>query len=152
MAHFLVRSYPTNTSTKLSKESSFTSNSLLKRSRSERVNWVVPNKGFVVKSFSSGSTSSAEEVGLVENNNIAKFDVNDGVKRDQDHNQFEYLASDFGWKVRRLAKNGEEIRNAARVQAEAFHEPALLFNDFFFDFFQVFLFGPLVVISFMGFV
>jgi hypothetical protein len=46
-----------------------------------------------------------------------------GVAKEED----EYLAREAGWGVRRMAQ----------VQAEAFHVPVALFNDFFFDFFKV---------------
>ncbi|XP_062159958.1 GCN5-related N-acetyltransferase 10, chloroplastic-like [Alnus glutinosa] len=48
----------------------------------------------------------------------------------------DHLVNDFGWKVRRLVEKADEMRMVARVQAEAFHVPVALFNDFFFDFFQ----------------
>ncbi|KAG2664237.1 hypothetical protein I3760_16G071500 [Carya illinoinensis] len=73
------------------------------------------------------STSSADqEVGLVGNGNSA---INaEGKSR--------YLVDEYGWKVRRLVVKEDEMRKAAQVQAEAFHEPVALFNDFFFEFFQ----------------
>ena len=48
-----------------------------------------------------------------------------------------YLAREAGWGVRRMGRVGEEMRRVAQVQAEAFHAPVPLFNDFFFDFFKV---------------
>lgn len=51
----------------------------------------------------------------------------------------EYLAREFGWKVRKLIEKEDDLRTVARIQAEAFHEPVFVFNDFFFYFFQVFL-------------
>lgn len=48
-----------------------------------------------------------------------------------------YLAREAGWGVRRMGRVGEEMRRVALVQAEAFHVPVALFNDFFFDFFKV---------------
>ncbi|KAH1052822.1 hypothetical protein AAZX31_08G235200 [Glycine max] len=50
--------------------------------------------------------------------------------------QFEYLVCEYGWKVRRLFENADEIKKASQVQAEAFHVPVSLFNDLFFQFFQ----------------
>ncbi|EMS66746.1 hypothetical protein TRIUR3_30433 [Triticum urartu] len=47
-----------------------------------------------------------------------------------------YLAREAGWGVRRMGRIGEEMRRVALVQAEAFHVPVALFNDFFFDFFK----------------
>ena len=51
--------------------------------------------------------------------------------------QIEYLVCDYGWKVSRLVEKADEIRKAVKVQAEAFHVPVALFNDLFFQFFQV---------------
>jgi hypothetical protein len=48
-----------------------------------------------------------------------------------------YLVTEAGWGVRRMGRVGEEMRRVALVQAEAFHVPVALFNDFFFDFFKV---------------
>lgn len=44
-----------------------------------------------------------------------------------------YLVNDCGWKwkVRRLVEKADEMRKVAHVQAEAFHVPVALFNDFF---------------------
>lgn len=132
MAH-LLRSYP-NTSIKFCTESSTRHNTLL-RKKSRRINLIaskeshseVRGRNLLVQSCSS-STSPAGELGLVESE--ATSPVNGKT-------ELEYLASEYGWKVRRLARIGDEIREAARVQAEAFHEPAFIFNDFFFAFFQV---------------
>lgn len=41
-----------------------------------------------------------------------------------------------GWKVRRMIETEQEMKKVAAVQAEAFHEPLLFFNDLFFEFFQ----------------
>ncbi|KAL6606556.1 hypothetical protein ACP70R_042209 [Stipagrostis hirtigluma subsp. patula] len=49
----------------------------------------------------------------------------------------EYLVRESEWGVRRMGRVGEEMRRVALVQAEAFHVPVALFNDFFFDFFKV---------------
>ncbi|XP_054812669.1 uncharacterized protein LOC129313508 [Prosopis cineraria] len=46
------------------------------------------------------------------------------------------LVCENGWRVRRLVEKDEEIRNAANVQAEAFHVPVSFFNPLFFQFFQ----------------
>jgi hypothetical protein len=48
-----------------------------------------------------------------------------------------YLTRTAGWGVRRMGRVGEEMRRVALVQAEAFHIPVALFNDFFFNFFKV---------------
>lgn len=85
---------------------------------------------FVVHSSSSSSTSSAEEVGLVGNRKCGEPEPAEG--------QFDrYLVNEYGWKVRRLVENTDEMKKVAQVQAEAFHVPVSLFNDLFFDFFQV---------------
>lgn len=70
--------------------------------------------------FSSSSTS----VGFVEGGGI-------------DEGQFGYLVSEFGWKVRRLIENEDEMREVVQVQAEAFHVPMAFFNEIFFEFFKV---------------
>ncbi|KFK22754.1 hypothetical protein AALP_AAs39978U000200 [Arabis alpina] len=51
--------------------------------------------------------------------------------------ELKYVVSQHGWGVRRLNRDDEdEIRRVSLVQAEAFHIPLALFNDFFFVFFQ----------------
>ena len=51
--------------------------------------------------------------------------------------QFGCLVNEYGWKVRRLVEEDGEMRKVAQVQAQAFHVPVALFNDLFFEFFQV---------------
>ena len=135
MAH-LLRSYPnTNTSIKFSSKPY----TLVKRpSKDLRFGHSEKPRNFALQSFSSSSRT--EGVGFVESNGTSSSS-NSAIKSNDNGDEFEYLASDFGWKVRRLGPIGEEIRSAARVQAEAFHEPALLFNDFFFEFFQVYIYS-----------
>lgn len=59
--------------------------------------------------------------------------------------ELKYLVSQHGWDVRRLNRDDEdEIRRVSLVQAEAFHIPLALFDDFFFMFFQVCLFFILI--------
>lgn len=55
-----------------------------------------------------------------------------------------YLARGYGWGVRRMVVVGEEMRMVATVQAEAFHEPVPLFNDFFLDFFRAEVLSALI--------
>jgi len=55
-----------------------------------------------------------------------------------------YLAREAGWGVRRMGRVGEEMRRVAQVQAEAFHVPVALFNDFFFDFFKAEVLSALI--------
>lgn len=135
MAH-LLRSYPnTNTSIKFSSKPY----TLVKRLNKDlRFGHSEKPRNFALQSFSSSSRT--EEVGFVESNGTSSSS-NSAIKSNDNGDEFEYLASDFGWKVRILGQIGEEIRSAARVQAEAFYEPAILFNDFFFEFFQVCLLG-----------
>ncbi|KAL3513518.1 hypothetical protein ACH5RR_026235 [Cinchona calisaya] len=55
------------------------------------------------------------------------------------NNRREYFGSllrEHGWHVRRMVETDEEMRKVAQVQAEAFHEPVILFDDLFFEFFQ----------------
>lgn len=49
---------------------------------------------------------------------------------------FGSLVTDVNWKVRRMMETDEEMRKVASIQAEAFHEPVILFDDLFFDFFK----------------
>ncbi|XP_051179616.1 GCN5-related N-acetyltransferase 10, chloroplastic [Lolium perenne] len=55
-----------------------------------------------------------------------------------------YLTRTAGWGVRRMGRVGEEMRRVALVQAEAFHVPVALFNDFFFDFFKAEVLAALI--------
>ncbi|RLM86115.1 hypothetical protein C2845_PM04G07390 [Panicum miliaceum] len=55
-----------------------------------------------------------------------------------------FLAREAGWGVRRMGRVGEEMRRVAQVQAEAFHVPVALFNDFFFDFFKAEVLSALI--------
>lgn len=59
----------------------------------------------------------------------------DGKEVEEDED--EYLVREAGWGVRPMGRVGEEMRRVAQVQAEAFHVPVALFNDFFYDFFKV---------------
>ncbi|KAG7025054.1 hypothetical protein SDJN02_13877 [Cucurbita argyrosperma subsp. argyrosperma] len=59
-------------------------------------------------------------------------------------NENAYLAAEFGWKVRKLIEEEDDLRTVARIQAEAFHEPVLLFNHFFFQFFQAEVLSALI--------
>lgn len=63
-----------------------------------------------------------------------------GVAKEED----EFLAREAGWGVRRMARVGEEMRRVAQVQAEAFHVPVALFNDFFFEFFKAEVLSALI--------
>ncbi|CAN6180291.1 unnamed protein product [Urochloa humidicola] len=55
-----------------------------------------------------------------------------------------YLAREAGWGLRHMGRVGEEMRRVAQVQAEAFHVPVALFNDFFFDFFKAEVLSALI--------
>ncbi|KAB1213172.1 hypothetical protein CJ030_MR5G021750 [Morella rubra] len=74
------------------------------------------------------STSSAEEVD----------------SRINAEGQFLCLVNDYGWRVRRLIAKADEMREVAKVQAEAFHVPVALFNDLFFGFFKAEVLSGLV--------
>lgn len=80
----------------------------------------------------SSSTSSSQL--SYADQNVGLQIESDGGKLEQ---QVEYLVCEYGWMVRRLIENKDETRQAAQVQAEAFHIPVALFNDLFFQFFQV---------------
>lgn len=76
--------------------------------------------------------STEQEMGMLE-----KID-GDQISNDSDgiiDDSF-YLVEELGWKVRRMVEEDIEMRKVANVQAEAFHEPVALFDDFFFRFFQ----------------
>jgi hypothetical protein len=53
--------------------------------------------------------------------------------------KIDFLVCEYGWRIRRLIMNADEIKMAADVQAEAFHVPVALFNNLFFQFFKVLL-------------
>jgi hypothetical protein len=57
-----------------------------------------------------------------------------------------YLVREVGWGVRQMGRVGEEMRRVAQVQAEAFHVPVAVFNDFFYDFFKVNMFPKLHIL------
>lgn len=66
-----------------------------------------------------------------------------GRWKDTDQEQPLYLASEYGWKVRRLEEEDQlEMRKVAQIQAEAFHQPIAFFDDLFFQFFKVSLLYP----------
>lgn len=129
MAHLLWGyGYP-NISRRLCAEPSLSGYSLVKGDSScSLINGKLKERNCVVQCCTN-STSSAEDVGNLVGN--GKSSINGKA------DQFGYLVSDCGWKVRRLAVRADEMREAAQVQAEAFYEPAPFFNDFFFHFFQV---------------
>lgn len=90
-------------------------------------------RGFVGKCCRSSSTpsiSSAEDQRVV--SMVGKVESGKGL--------FGCLVDEYGWKVRRLVEEDGEMRKVAQVQAQAFHVPMVLFNDLFFEFFQVFFF------------
>ncbi|KAI3783675.1 hypothetical protein L1987_42761 [Smallanthus sonchifolius] len=59
-----------------------------------------------------------------------------GGKYDDGEGQFGNLVKEYGWQVRRMVEEDDEMRSVANIQAEAFYEPVVLFNDVFFQFFQ----------------
>ncbi|XP_062188376.1 GCN5-related N-acetyltransferase 10, chloroplastic [Phragmites australis] len=63
---------------------------------------------------------------------------------EEQENDEEYLVRESGWGVRRMGRVGEEMRRVALVQAEAFHVPVALFNDFFFNFFKAEVLSALI--------
>ncbi|XP_057457058.1 GCN5-related N-acetyltransferase 10, chloroplastic [Lotus japonicus] len=87
-------------------------------------------KGLVLQCCSSSTSSSQLSYA---DQNVGLQIESDGGKLEQ---QVEYLVCEYGWMVRRLIENKDETRQAAQVQAEAFHIPVALFNDLFFQFFQ----------------
>lgn len=90
---------------------------------------------FQMQCCSTSSPSSAEEVELDTKVVEVEGSTKSGSCRGGDVSS---LVRVHGWHVRRMVQTEEEMRKVARAQAEAFHEPVILFNDFFFEFFQVF--------------
>ncbi|KAE8677520.1 Acyl-CoA N-acyltransferases superfamily protein, putative isoform 2 [Hibiscus syriacus] len=86
-------------------------------------------------STSSYSSSMSSAKASVELSGKAEED-NNGRWEDKEEQQPLYLASENGWKVRRLEENQYETRKVAQIQAEAFHQPMPLFDDLFFRFFK----------------
>ncbi|XP_008461923.2 uncharacterized protein LOC103500412 isoform X2 [Cucumis melo] len=66
------------------------------------------------------------------------------IRVSEEMGENEYLAREFGWKVRKLIEEEDDLRAVARIQAEAFHEPVLLFNHFFFQIFQAEVLSALI--------
>ncbi|PSS31812.1 Acyl-CoA N-acyltransferase protein [Actinidia chinensis var. chinensis] len=98
-------------------------NSAVHTGRISEKRTVERERGFMVHCCTSSSTSEAGKIGVAEN-----YGDREG--------QFGYLVGEYGWKVRRMVEEQSEMRKVAQIQAEAFHEPVLLFNDVFFHFFQ----------------
>ncbi|QCD89043.1 uncharacterized protein LOC114169067 [Vigna unguiculata] len=104
------------------------------RSGSYRVGRKRRGSGLVLQCSSSTSTSTiSSQLPCVDQNVRLQIENGSSGKLKQ---QFEYLACEYGWRVRRLFENADEIRRASEVQAEAFHIPVSIFNDLFFQFFQ----------------
>ncbi|XVE65386.1 hypothetical protein DITRI_Ditri07aG0176500 [Diplodiscus trichospermus] len=96
--------------------------------------------GCVVRCCTSSSSSSASlssaKAGVKLAGNYADGDnYNNGRWKDTEEQPL-YLASEYGWKVRRLEEDQDEIRKVAQIQAEAFHQPMTFFDDLFFQFFE----------------
>ncbi|BAT91384.1 hypothetical protein LR48_Vigan08g215200 [Vigna angularis] len=90
--------------------------------------------GLVLQCSTSTSTStSSSQLPCVDQDVRLQIENGSSGKLKQ---QFEYLACEYGWRVRRLFENADEIRKASEVQAEAFHVPVSIFNDVFLQFFQ----------------
>lgn len=89
--------------------------------------------GLVLQCCSSSSTSSPQ---LPCTDQDVRLQIENGSSNGKLKQQFEYLVCEYGWRVRRLFENADEIKKASQVQAEAFHVPVSLFNDLFFQFFQ----------------
>ncbi|XP_058766691.1 GCN5-related N-acetyltransferase 10, chloroplastic-like [Vicia villosa] len=88
--------------------------------------------GSMLQCCSSSSRSSSQQ------SYCADQKVNLQTENDSENlkQKFEILACEYGWRIRRLIVNTDEIKMAAQVQAEAFHVPMALFNDLFFHFFK----------------
>ncbi|CAJ2655338.1 unnamed protein product [Trifolium pratense] len=79
------------------------------------------------------STSSSSEQLYFADQKVKLEIENDSENMKQ---KIDFLVCEYGWRIRRLIMNAEEIKMAADVQAEAFHVPVALFNDLFFQFFK----------------
>ncbi|EOY25293.1 Acyl-CoA N-acyltransferases superfamily protein, putative isoform 2 [Theobroma cacao] len=91
-------------------------------------------------SSSLASSSAKAAVKLIDGN----AEENDNGRWGDGKDQPLYLASEYGWKVRRLEEDQDEIRKVAQIQAEAFHQPMAFFDDFFFQFFQAEVLAALI--------
>ncbi|KAF6167038.1 hypothetical protein GIB67_041293 [Kingdonia uniflora] len=72
--------------------------------------------------------NSGRIVGIVEESKESEVTDAEGL--------FGNLVTEFGWRVRRLVEEEDEMRNVAQVQAEAFHIPVVFFNNLFLEFFK----------------
>ncbi|GKU95887.1 hypothetical protein SLEP1_g9185 [Rubroshorea leprosula] len=84
---------------------------------------------------SPAATSSPEAVKLI--GDIDQEEIGRTTEDRAEADQLVYLLSEYGWNVRRLLEDEVEMRKVAQIQAEAFHQPAAIFDDLFFEFFQV---------------
>ncbi|KAG8378421.1 hypothetical protein BUALT_Bualt08G0135600 [Buddleja alternifolia] len=88
------------------------------------------NRGVVVHCCTSSSTSADQQV------NLTPINPEPNGTYQNKKLQFDCLVSDVNWQVRRMVDTQDEMKKVANVQAEAFHEPVILFDDLFFDFFK----------------
>ncbi|KAJ0026430.1 hypothetical protein Pint_07375 [Pistacia integerrima] len=86
----------------------------------------------MVQCCSTTNTSSSSKLAEL----LGGREVVKGRENSNNSEEFECLVSEFGWKARRLAKEDDEMRKVAAIQAEAFHIPVLFFDDVFFEFFK----------------
>ncbi|KAK2974274.1 hypothetical protein RJ640_016760 [Escallonia rubra] len=94
-------------------------------------------RGLTVQCCTSSSTSSLEEEVELDGKN-GQLDGKNGLDENYEIGKglFGNLVTEYGWQVRRMIEKEAEMRKVAQVQAEAFHEPVVFFNDLFFQFFQ----------------
>ncbi|KAK3028785.1 hypothetical protein RJ639_039051 [Escallonia herrerae] len=87
-------------------------------------------RGLTVQCCTFSSTTSLEEE--------VELDGKNGLDENHENGMglFGNLVTEYGWQVRRMIEKDAEMRKVAQVQAEAFHEPVIFFNDLFFQFFQ----------------
>lgn len=85
------------------------------------------------------SSTSSSQLSCADQKVGLQIENNGGCSGKEVKKELEYLVCEYGWRVRRLIENTDEIKIAAQVQAEAFHVPLALFNDLFFQFFKVLL-------------
>lgn len=141
MAHLLRHYSFTSTSVWTEARLHHQAHASIKLSNHRQGRWKICGKkrasgnGCVVQCCTSSSSSAAAKAGVELTGNVEED--NNGRRGEKEVEQPLYLASEYGWKVRRLEEDQPEITKVAQIQAEAFHQPMAFFDDLFFQFFQV---------------
>lgn len=77
---------------------------------------------------------SAKDVTVGGRSGLQEAQVSNQAEEDKD---LKYLTSGYGWKVRFLNQEREEMEVVAEIQAAAFHVPSPIWDSFFFMLFKV---------------